>query len=156
MHLKILTRLSLAAISVAMAPAVFADTITTVESTSVQQPAQIMQTTQSTQVVQPAQVVTTTVQQSAPRQSNYLKRLARIMEQIEQGESKGWLTSEQATDLRNQQKILVEKEATFYANGKGMISKPDGDSLEKEINGLNISVTRLMNSGMATTPNSQL
>lgn len=150
MHSKTMTKLSLAAVSVvAMAPAVLADTITTVETqtTSIQQPVQ---------VTQPAQVVTTTVQQSVPRQSNYLKRLARIMEQIEQGESKGWLTFEQAKDLRNQHKILVDKEATFYTNAKGMISKADGDSLEKEINGLNISVTRLMNSGMATSSKNQL
>ncbi|MDX2107719.1 MAG: hypothetical protein SFY67_15060 [Candidatus Melainabacteria bacterium] len=148
MHLKTITKLSLAAISiVAMAPAVLADTITTVETTSVQQPVQI---------TQPTKVVTTTVKQSVPRQSNYLKRLARIMEQIEQGESKGWLTSEQATDLRNQHKILIDKEATFYTNGNGLISKADGDCLEKEINGLNISVTRLMNSGMATNSNTQL
>jgi len=148
MHFKTMTKLSLAAISiVAMAPSVLADTVTTVETTTVQQPAQVFQ---------PAKVVTTTVQQSAPRQSNYLKRLARIMEQIEQGESKGWLTSEQALDLRNQQKILVDKEAGFYTNGQGVISKADGDCLEKEINGLNISVTRLMNSGMASGSNNQL
>ena len=142
MHFKTLTSFTLTAISVlSMAPSVLADTITTVETSTVQQP---------------SQVVTTTVQQTAPRQSNYLKRLARIMEQIEQGESKNWLTAEQATYLRNQQKILVDKEATFYANGKGVISKADGDCLEKEINGLNISVTRLMNSGMATSSGNQL
>ncbi len=142
MQLKTLTNLSLTAIAIlSLAPSVLADTITTVETSTVQQP---------------TQVVTTTVQQSAPRQSNYLKRLARIMEQIEQGNSKNWLTAEQVTDLRNQQKVLVDKEATFYTNGKGVISKADGDCLEKEINGLNISVTRLMNSGMATSSGNQL
>lgn len=137
MQLKTLTGFSLTLISIlSLAPSVMADTVTTVETSTVQQP---------------TQVVTTTVQQSAPRQSNYLKRLARIMEQIEQGNSKNWLTPEQVTDLRNQHKILVDKEATFYTNGHGVISKADGDCLEKEINGLNISVTRLMNSGIATS-----
>lgn len=142
MHFKTLTNFTLTVISVlSLAPSVLADTITTVETSTVQQP---------------SQVVTTTVQQTAPRQSNYLKRLARIMEQIEQGQSKNWLTAEQATDLRNQQKLLVDKEATFFTNGKGVFSKADGDCLEKEINGLNISVTRLMNSGMATSSGNQL
>lgn len=142
MQLKTLTGFSLTLISILfLAPSVKADTVTTVETSTVQQP---------------TQVVTTTVQQSAPRQSNYLKRLARIMEQIEQGNSKNWLTTEQVTDLRNQHKALVDKEATFYTNGKGVISKADGDCLEKEINGLNISVTRSMNSGMATSSGNQL
>ncbi len=142
MQLKILTSFSLTIVSImSLAPSLLADTITTVETSSVEQP---------------SQVVTTTVQQSAPRQSNYLKRLARIMEQIEQGNNKNWLTPEQVTDLRNQHKALVDKEATFYTNGKGVISKADGDCLEKEINGLNISVTRLMNSGMATSSGNQL
>lgn len=142
MQLKILTSFSLTIVSImSLAPSLLADTITTVETSSVERP---------------SQVVTTTVQQSAPRQSNYLKRLARIMEQIEQGNNKNWLTPEQVTDLRNQHKALVDKEATFYTNGKGVISKADGDCLEKEINGLNISVTRLMNSGMATSSGNQL
>lgn len=142
MHLRNMTKLTLAAVSVvAFAPVVLADTITTVETTTVKEP---------------AKVVTTTVQATAPRQSNYLKRLTRIEQQINMGESKGWLSFEQAADLKARHKVLVDKEAAFFTAGYGTISKADGDCLEKEINGLNISVTRTMSSSVASKSSSQL
>lgn len=142
MYFKNMPILTLAAVSiVAFAPFALADTITTVETTTVKEP---------------AKVVTTTVQSTAPRQSNYLKRLARIMEQIDMGQNKGWLSVEQAADLKSRHKVLVDKEAQFFTAGNGVISKADGDSLEKEINGLNISVTRLMSSSIASQQSTQL
>ncbi len=135
-------KLTLAAISLlAFAPSVLADTITTVETTTVQKP---------------AQVVTTTIQSTAPRQSNYLKRLARIMQQIDMGQNKGWLTADQTAVLKERQRALVDKEAVFFTAGNGIISKADSDCLEKEINGLNISVTKQMSSSVASKEQNQL
>lgn len=81
------------------------------------------------------------------RAPNFRTRLALLKEQILNGLAKGWITSSQAEILLSQEQKLADVDSNMRLNGYGLA---DVDSLDRQINVLNIAVSDDLSRGMQT------
>ncbi|MBX9691242.1 MAG: hypothetical protein K2Z81_02590 [Cyanobacteria bacterium] len=96
--------------------------------------------------------VSTEVSESA-RKPLFHARLNNIKEQVDRGVANGWLSSGQASDFRARADALLNEADTHLAS---MADKTLGDSLERQVNQLNIDVSSSMQPRPAIGSGSQM
>lgn len=87
------------------------------------------------------------------RGPNFPLRLANMMDQINLGESRGWLTSSEASALKSEHASYVADEAAAGADG---YSRAEIDDLERKLTAFNITINHELNDGegsIARQPN---
>jgi hypothetical protein len=81
------------------------------------------------------------------RAPNFRNRLALLKEQVLNGLSKGWVTSSQAEILLSQEQKLADIDSNMRISSYTLA---DVDSLERQINVLNVAVSDDLSHGMQT------
>jgi hypothetical protein len=92
-------------------------------------------------VMVPGTVMTT----EAQMRSNYPARLAHLLDQLNLGIDRGWLSAEEAAELKDWHARLVAEEATLRSAGGGIVSREHTDVLERHLTGFSFMLTRFMN-----------
>jgi len=82
--------------------------------------------------------------------SNYSKRLDDLLEQINLGLVKGWLTPGQADELKRWHGDVAKEVELLRLAGGGIVRREDVDQLERHVNGLAYIVTRQINANART------
>ena len=111
---------------------------TTTETTVIQEPAYVTPTRLAPLPVDksPGQVVDVQIQLNP--KPIYKKRLAAILEQIENGETKGWITSDVAADLKRQRNEIVTLAESIHDQMKA--DRQTVDQVESRLTVLNAAV----------------
>lgn len=115
---------------------------------------------QNTTVIEEKQVLTRPISQTivierktvadAPLKcSNYDKRFSDLLDQINLGESRGWLTAEKAQELRNWRAGVVKELALFRDAAGGILGGSDAAQLERHTNGLAFMINKEIGAGSA-------
>lgn len=84
---------------------------------------------------------------------NFAKRLANMLGQINLGESRGWLTSDETAMLKSKQSSLVSQLSSESADG---MSRDEIDSMERQLTAFNIEINHELNDAegsVAAQPN---
>ncbi|MFN8658212.1 MAG: hypothetical protein U0105_17895 [Candidatus Obscuribacterales bacterium] len=84
---------------------------------------------------------------------NFAQRLANMLDQINLGESRGWLTSDETSMLKSKQASLASEEVAARTDG---YSRTEIDNLERELTAFNIEINHEMNDAegsVAAQPN---
>lgn len=76
------------------------------------------------------------------RRSNYQKRLADLLEQIETGRQHGWLNAQQYQELKNWQANCATEVNALKDSDGGKVTRNDADELERHLNGLAYMINR--------------
>ncbi len=115
---------------------------------------------QTTTVIEEKRILTQPTQQTiiieqkavadAPLKcSNYDKRLSDLLDQINLGESRGWLTAQKAQELRNWRADVVKELALFRDGAAGLLTGPDATQLERHTNSLAYMINKEIGAGSA-------
>ncbi|HEY9870213.1 MAG TPA: hypothetical protein V6D08_13685 [Candidatus Obscuribacterales bacterium] len=95
-----------------------------------------------TRIVLAPGTVTTT---EAQMRSNYPARLAHLLDQLNLGIDRGWLSAAEAAELKDWHARLVAEEAALRSAGGGIVSREHADVLERHLTGFSFMLTRYMN-----------
>ncbi|GEM_PF-2932454 len=79
--------------------------------------------------------------------SNYSKRLADMLDQINMAADKGWLTARQADYLRRWQADVAREDQVLRAAGNGMVRGEDVNQLERHVNSLAFVINHEISAG---------
>ncbi len=91
----------------------------------------------------------TTVADAPLKCSNYDKRLSDLLDQINLGESRGWLTAQKARELRDWRTDVVKELALFRDAAGGVLEGPDANQLERHTNSLAFMISKEIGAGSA-------